>query len=58
MKEFKVKCPCCNENIIIQISDIGDLIDVFFYMENEKDIIKKLNDLGYEFGVKGGELDG
>ena len=52
MKEYRIRCPCCNEYITVVFSDIGEVSSVFFDAENAT-----THNHHYDFGfdLKGGE---
>lgn len=56
MNKVLIKCPCCENTISINLGS-GEISTVFFNTQNQKELAEKLSDLGYEFGVNGGDLD-
>ena len=51
MQNKIIKCPCCEQNLLIQISDDGEITIVPF-IENidVNELRKKLEENGIEFG--------
>lgn len=56
-KMISFKCPCCNNLISINL-DSCEISTVFFNTQKQKELAEKLSNLGYEFGMNGGDLDG
>lgn len=53
MKDFKIKCPCCNKDIVVKLQDDGSYSVVFFDEKiSEDEVFEKY---GICFGMKGGE---
>lgn len=54
MTEKKIRCPCCDKQIILNISDTGEIIGVFFDGEKLSEE-KAFEEYGICLGMKGGE---
>ena len=54
MKNIKIRCPCCDNNLFIKIDDTGKFSGVFFDGEKLPDN-EAFEQYGICFGVKGGE---
>lgn len=47
-KEIKLKCPCCDEGLILTVKDSE--LEISTGQENEIELSEVLNDLNIEFG--------
>lgn len=53
IKEVKIKCPCCDKDLLIQVNkDTGEISGVLFYInhENQHQVDEILKKHGIEFG--------
>ena len=48
-------CPHCGKMIRITINESAFKVDGAFFDRSPEDLLKKVNESGYEFGQKGGE---
>ena len=57
---FKIKCPCCNESLSINVEN-NEVVSVELNGTinlSEEEIKNRLNNMGIEFGVlEGGEIN-
>ena len=58
MKNQNIICPCCKKTIKLIICKSRIKVDTTFFNNQNQELSKKLEELGYEFGEKVGETNG
>lgn len=51
MREIKIKCPCCDEKIIIQINGDGNPVAILLDKDLHSPTLAELEKLGIELGI-------